>query len=426
VAHKGLFAPRLGFAYRIDNKTSMHGGVGFGYTQVSLLQTSNLLSNIPFVQQPTYNSTEFTNPSGGSGATPNPPGLTALSATAAGYRPATIRNYSLTIEKEVLPGGVMSIGYAGMTTQHVFTNQWDENFPLNTTTSGSTACAASSPLAGQPASGFQFDPCINSGGVNSYYERPYAGYAGITTGASFGVANYNALLVGYVQKGHNLTTHVSYTFSKALGDINASGIQVAYSSSGAFQNSNNPLGDYGRPDYDRPGEFVYSVVYDIPFFNHASNPLERALLGGWSASSYMLAESGFAVTPTYSSGLGTRPNMTGKLYRNHGTSGKMSEGQQPIYSFTSFARPYYGFFGNAEVGCLRAPKEVAVHMSAEKGFAIGDHYSAKIGAQAFNLLNHPNVLGINGSWSPTSQGTFGNATSFGDPRQMQFYAKINF
>ena len=174
VPRKGLYAPRIGFAYRLtnDGKTSLHGGAGMGYTQVSLLQTSNLLTNIPFVQQPTYNATEFTNPSGsGSGAIPNAPGLTSLSATNPHYQPASIRNFSLTLEREVAPGGVVSLGYAGMITQHIFSNQWDSNFYLNGTSAGDAACAtqgeaeAASGNFGiwtQPGSGFQYDPCINA------------------------------------------------------------------------------------------------------------------------------------------------------------------------------------------------------------------------------------------------------------------------
>jgi len=444
---KGLFAPRVGFAYRLtnDGKMSLHGGFGMGYTQVGLLQTSNLLGNIPFVQLPTYNSTEFTNPSGGSGSIPNAPGLTALSATSPHYQPASIRNYSLTVEKEVLPGGVVSVGYAGMITQHIFTTGWDSNFPLNGTSAGDSACvtqgaamasAGTFDILSQPGSGFQYDPCIAASGsvtVNSVaytatptisnYYRPYSGYAGVSTGVSFGVANYNGLLVGYVQKMHNLTTHVSYTWSKALGDVNASGVQVAYSSSGAFQNSNNPMGDYGRPNYDRPDEFVYSVVYSVPWFNKSSNYLERALLGGWNLNSYGLVESGFAQTAAYSTGLATRPMAAGSLVRTHGTSGK--NGQLPVYSWTNYTRPPYGFYGTASVGAMRAPKEVAFHASVEKGFAIREWANVKLGAQAFNIFNHPNVMGLNTNWAPGST-SFGTASSYGDPREMQFYTKITF
>jgi hypothetical protein len=454
--HKGLFAPRVGFAYRLtnDGKTSIHGGVGFGYTQVGLLQTSNLLSNLPFAQTPVYFNTEFTNPAGvsGGGTVPNPPGLPSPNSTSNSYRPATIRDYSLTIDRQVAPGGVVSIGYAGMTTQHIFTTGWDSNFPLNANPvtgtyaypGGTATCVAqgAAVVGGeggtQQASGFQFDPCLSAAAnksingvnypgypVNSYYYRPYQGYAGIGTGASFGVANYNGLLIGYVQKMHDLTAHVSCTFSKALGDINASGIQVAYSSSGAFQNSNNPLGEYGKPDYDRPDVFVYSLVYNVPFFNSTPNYLAKALLGGWNFTSYGVVESGFAQTPSYSSGLATRPNVNGPIARVHGTSGKISEHQLGVYSASSFSAPSYGYFGTAQVGCLRAPKEVAFHMATEKGFAIREWATVKLGAQAFNVFNHPNVLGMNTTWAPGSS-TFATATSYGDPRQMQFYTKITF
>jgi Carboxypeptidase regulatory-like domain len=439
VPQKGLFAPRIGFAYRLtnDGKTSVHGGFGMGYTQVSLLQTSNLLGNIPFVQQPVYFDTEFSNPAGGSGSVPNPPGLLSVLATAPGYRPASIRNYSLTIEKEVDPGGVFSIGYAGMVTQHIFNGSssggWDQNFPLNANPNTGTyaspaltaSCVSASTAPGQLGSGFAYDPCINQGKVNSAYYRPYQGYSTMTTGSALGVANYNGLLVGFVQKMRDLTAHVSYTFSKALGDINASGTQVAYSSSGTFQNSHNPLGDYGRPDYDRPDVFVYSLVYTVPVPGWANNTLGKEVLGGWNFTSYGLVESGFAQTPTYSSGLATRPNAAGVLVRSHGTSGKTSEGQLPVYAATNFVAPSWGYFGSAQVGSIRDPKEVAFHMSTEKGFAIREWATIKLGAQAFNVFNHPNVITLNTSWAPGSS-TFGTATAFGDPREMQFYTKIIF
>jgi hypothetical protein len=431
---KGLFAPRLGFAYKItnDGKTSLHCGFGMGYAQVGLLQTQNLLNNPPYAKNTTYNGNEFSTPTGG--GTAAAPGLQTPAATsisgAITYRPATIRNYSITVERQITSGGVLQVGYAGMTTQHIFTTGYDQNFQVNSSyvsTSGSAACATTgASQAGvtyQSTSGFDFDPCINAGTVNSNYYRPYAGYAAISTGASFGVANYSGLLVGFEQKMHDLTAHVSYTWSKTLGDINASGTQVAYSSSGNFQNARNPLGDYGRPDYDRPHEFVSSAVYSLPVFNHASEQWQRTLLGGWSMTSYFLMESGFAQTVSYSTGLATRPNATA-LIRNHGTSGK--PGQQPLYSYKSFSRPAYGFFGTASVGSLRDPKEVALHLSAEKQFAITERYNVKIGAQAFNVFNHPNVMSINTGWSPTAQSTFGYASAYGDPRQMQFYVRVNF
>ncbi len=110
--------------------------------------------------------------------------------------------------------------------------------------------------------------------------------------------------------------------------------------------------------------------------------------------------------------------------RNHATDGK--PGQAPLYSYQSFTHPAWGYFGTASVGCLRDSKEVAFHISVEKGFAIREWANVKLGAQAFNVFNHPNVMTINTTWSPTAQGSFATASAYGDPRQMQFYTKITF
>ena len=291
--------------------------------------------------------------------------------------------------------------------------------------SGTAACVAASTAPNQLTSGFAYDPCINQGKVNSYYYRPYQGYGGIGTGASFGVANYNGLLVGYVQKMHDLTAHVSYTFSKALGDINASGIQVAYSSSGAFQNSNNPLGDYGKPDYDRPDVFVYSLVYDLPFFNATSNYLEKALLGGWNFTSYGVVESGFAQTPTYNSGWRHGPTYWVRFLATTAPAAKSASTSNP--STTPAASPL--LHGATSVlprwaACGRRRKLRSIWPRKRPLLSV-NAATVKLGAQAFNVFNHPNVLGLNATWAPGST-TFATATSYGDPRQMQFYTKITF
>jgi hypothetical protein len=163
----------------------------------------------------------------------------------------------------------------------------------------------------------------------------------------------------------------------------------------------------------------------VPLFSHSSNELMKSLLGGWNFASYGLVESGFAQTPTFATGLATRPNVAGPLSRAHGTSGKTSEHQLPVYSASNFTRPAYGFFGTAQVGSIRDPKEVAFHASVEKGFAIREWATVKLGAQAFNILNHPNVISLNTSWAAGSS-SFGTASSYGDPRMMQFYTKITF
>ena len=62
---KNLFAPRLGFAYRLNDK-GHHGPSrrlrGVGYAQVGMFQTSALLSNSPYVSTPSFQNTQFSTP----------------------------------------------------------------------------------------------------------------------------------------------------------------------------------------------------------------------------------------------------------------------------------------------------------------------------------------------------------------------------
>src|SRR5450756_59500 len=123
---KGLFSPRLGFAYRLNDRGNMsiHGGYGIGYAQVGMFQTSGLISNSPYVSTPSYSNTQFSNPAGG---TAGAPGLQSLAGLDGTYRPAMLQSWSLTLEDEIVRHGVLAISYAGDKTDHIFSSAVDRN-----------------------------------------------------------------------------------------------------------------------------------------------------------------------------------------------------------------------------------------------------------------------------------------------------------
>lgn len=431
---KALFAPRLGFAYRLNDKGTMsvHGGYGIGYTQVGMFQTSGLISNSPYVSTPTFLNTQFSAPAGGSA---NPPGLQALSGLDGTYRPAMLQSWSLTVEDEIVPRGILAIAYAGDKTDHIFSNSVDRNFAINGTSANTAACAASSNNI-NPASvnAYLYDPCINTGAVSSNYYRPYPGYSSINTGVSIGTANYHALQTGFVYRLADLQLNAAYTYSKALGDQNQSAqgnLAYGFDSNIGFQNPRNPKGDYGRPSYDRPHVFTAAYVYELPFFRHSSNLLARELLSHWGTSGLITAQSGFAAPVGLSSsyaGLANRPNQVAALIRNSG-SGKKALGQSALYSYTSFAVPGFGTFGNSEPGVLRGPKEVTFATAVNKSFPVTERVGFELRAEAFNVFNHPNINSINTTFSfttSTNQSNFGYASSAGDMRQMEFSGRLTF
>ena len=438
---KGLVGPRIGFAYRLNDRgtMSLHGGYGIGYTQVGMFQTSGLISNSPYVSTPSYANTQFSNPAGGiAGA----PGLQSLAGLDSTYRPAMLQNWSLTVENEVVPHGILTLAYAGDKTDHIFSNAVDRNFALGGTSANTAACAASSNnLNPVSSSQYLYDPCINGANaapgatqVNVNYYRPYPGYTSINTGVSIGTANYNALQTGFIYRLADLQLNAAYTWSKALSDqnqTNTGSVAYGFDSNIGFQNPHNPKADYGRPSYDRANVFTSAYVYELPFFRNSTNLLERELLSHWGTSGLITAQSGFANTVGLSSsyaGLATRPNQIAPLIRNSG-SGKKAIGQAPMYAYSSFAVPGWGTFGNSQPGVLRGPKEVAFAAAVNKTFPITERVGFQMRAEAFNIFNHPNINSINTSFNftPSTDATsFGYATAAGDMRQMEFSGRITF
>ena len=437
-----LFAPRVGFAYRLNESGTMavHGGYGIGYTQVGLFQTSGLLSNPPYVSTSTFTNTQFSSPAGGNASAP---GLQSLSGVDGTYRPTTLQSWSLAYETQLVRGGVLTVTYEGNKADHIFSNQVDRNFPLNGTSTYSSSCAASSNNIHPVASNkWQYDPCINGANTNiagatqisKNYYRPYTGYNGISTGASLGSSNYNGLQTGFIYRHANLQLNSAYTYSKALGNQNQSAqgnLAYGFDSNITFQNPRDPAADYGRPSYDRTHVFTSAYVYQIPLLFHSSSILMREAISGWSTSGLITAQSGFAVPVSLSSsyaGLATRPNQIGRLIRHQG-SGKKALGQSPLYSYASFAVPGFGTFGNSEPGILRGPREVSFATAVNKTFPLYNQIKFQLRAEAFNVFNHPNIDAINSTFyfsQATNASDFGYASSAGDMRQMEFSARLNF
>jgi Carboxypeptidase regulatory-like domain/TonB-dependent Receptor Plug Domain len=438
---KALLSPRVGFAYRLNDKgtMSLHGGYGIGYAQVGMFQTSGLISNPPYVSTPTFSNTQFSSPAGGAAG---PPGLQALSGLDGTYRPAMLQSWSLTLENEIVPHGVLAIAYAGDKVDHIFSNSVDRNFAANGTSAHSADCAASANnINPAPASQWLYDPCLNGANaavtgatqLNSNYYRPYQGYTSINTGVSIGSSNYHGLQTGFVYRLADLQVNTAYTWSKALGTQNQSAqgnLAYGFDSNIGFQNPRNPKGDYGRPSYDRPHVFTLAYVYEIPYFRHSSFAV-RELLSHWGTSGLLTAESGFAAPISLSSsfsGLANRPNQVAALIRNSG-SGKKALGQAALYSYTSFAVPAWGTFGNSEPGVLRGPREVSFATAVNKTFPVTERIGFQLRAEAFNVFNHPNINSINTTYNfnaATNASSFGYATSAGDMRQMEFSGRLTF
>ena len=88
-----------------------------------------------------------------------------------------------------------------------------------------------------------------------------------------------------------------------------------------------------------------------------------------------------------------------------------------------FATPNLGSEGNEKVNRFRNPGFAEVDAALLKDIPLLEHVKLQLRAEAFNVLNHVNLQGID---SNMADGTFGRTTSQYQPRWFQFAARLFF
>ncbi len=248
------------------------------------------------------------------------------------------------------------------------------------------------------------------------------------------ISNYNALWITLSKNfSNNLQFSSSYTWSKSLDENSYS----LFTNSQIPQNSYNPSGDYGLSDFDARNRWVFSGVYYLPI--HGSR-----LIQGWEVSTIVSLQAGNPFTvhtslPT-TGVVGTiRPNAVGPFPTSYtlATNGNVQYIPQAICNTPTpgclFSSPGSGF-GNLGRNSIIGPGFEDVDFSLVKNTALYHELNFQIRADAFNLMNHPNLGQPNGTFTPTAApGTFGQISStrfpigdFGSSRQLQVAAKIVF
>jgi len=163
-------------------------------------------------------------------------------------------------------------GPNGMMTQY----QYDVNNGLDPSINISTDCAR--PLAACNG--------ISQGDGEAFLGIP-TGATQIETNLSEGSSSSNELQVTVDRRlSHGLQFRVAYTLSKTIDQT--SGFRAR---SSVYTNPFDPAFDRGLADFDATHRLVLSPIWEIPFGNHGSSLLKKAL-GGWSISTITSFQSG--------------------------------------------------------------------------------------------------------------------------------------
>jgi hypothetical protein len=399
---KKLFAPRLGLAYRINDKTVFRTGYGLTYDPIPWSRPLRLSypSTIGFTQTAAgtfgsnFSSFPLANgipniplPDISSGVIPMPRNVTTRTPNPGDVERGRSQQWNVTIERQLPTDVSVSLAYVGMRTDGGYADQ-NLNYAE----------------AGGADAGRKF--------------FTLAGTADILDWAGRTKRRYNSLQMAINRPFKNgLLLKGAYTWSKAMDETDDDG-WVTLDWSQPSQLSRN----YALAGYDRTHNFSMGFLYDLPFAKSSTSPVAM-VVQNWQVNGVIQAYSG---TPFSINGDNTALNQRAGRQtiqqiaeiRRVGPAGPNAVYYDPL----SFAQPG-NQWGNAGRNFLRGPMNYNLDMGVFRGFPVG-RYRVEFRMTASNVLNHVR-------WgNPVTGFTDPNFMKIrainGDPRRIQLGLRFQF
>lgn len=478
------FAPRLGFAYQVTEKTVVRGGFGIFYGGLENLGLGpDLASNEPFnvsagfnppappqsnwgsCQNVQGNSPQIWCPTNGQTLeTGFGPAATSPAALAQVASLATIfaRNYNfktpyseawnLTVERAINSTTSFHIGYVGNTDRHLQSSYNANNYPGI----------------------FPF-------GFNGQLLQPFFDFGVVEPISTEGMSDYHSLQATLQhQFSHGFSYLANYTWAHCMDDAFAPIGQARY---GGYRNP-NLLGfsyDYGACVQDVRQRVTFEGTYELPFGNGKrflnQSGWVNQVVGGWKGSAVFVAQTGLPVFLNATRG-GGYPFRIADPFKNGGspatdgtqngfTCAAQTRTIQSWYNPCSFANPPLayaqpgfptdtscpstpapepapGYTNTVWISCsglkaygprgrvsVAGPGYNKFDMSLFKNFPIPFHESQlQFRTDIFNVLNHPSFAIPNNSLNGGPSGAAITNTLFSgetpDARVIQFALRYSF
>ena len=239
-----------------------------------------------------------------------------------------------------------------------------------------------------------------------------------------GFSNYNGLVSSLRWRPtSNFTGTVSYTWSHSLDTCSNACLEPFNAlSSASLRSQINAIGlrslNYGSSDYDIRHSLSANYVYTLPN-SHFQNGILRQVLGGWTVAGTFYYHSGYPFSVvdtgvrgangiTGGNGIATSPYLA--EYIGGLTSSTCATPNISCFSPSAFADAgSQQIFGNLARNSFRGPGYFDTDMNLNKTFSLGERFKLLVGANFFNILNHPNFdLPFN---NVATSGTFGQIQS---------------
>ncbi|MBI2685004.1 MAG: carboxypeptidase regulatory-like domain-containing protein [Acidobacteria bacterium] len=429
-APKGLFMPRVGVAYRVNDKMAIRAGFARYIVPSTLTDGLNILGSVPL---PGFDAqTDAIAPIQGVPqqrlSNPFPNGLVAVVGKSLGsytnlggagtwyqqnFHPGVNDRFNVSVQR-TLPGNILADITWFMNLGRSLPYNWDVNQV-------------------DPRIGFAVQNAVNASVPNPFYNvlpatkmpgtlrtqanvavsqflRPYPQYQGLTeTLRSAGENRYNSLQMQFQRpfvNGFNFVIGYNYNRERNLE---------------FYDGVDNYLQNFTwQPATNARHRLTGAAIYELPFgkgrkfMGAAPRPVD-AVLGGWAASGLF----------TYNSGLYLR--FGGALASGDPGVDSPTQGRwfntdviKPLPAFTRRTNPL-------QYDSVKGPNTINADVTLNKMFPINERLKFEVRLEAYNVAN--TFFGANPSTDPNNAATFGRILSqragvFG--RQMQFTGRFYF
>ena len=426
------FAPRLGIAYQMNNKTVVRVGYGrtfdvgtfgsiFGHSVTQnlpvlgiqqLTPANNFESVFNLSQGPPFldvNTVLDKQPKGPNGNPLLPDGIRSF-VYPKKMRLATLDAWNASFQRQLTSTISVDIAYVGNKGTHVFAGEgpdYDFNQPT---------------LVGFAQ------------GLSTIQREPYYNKFGWTQGFRYfgndADNHYNSLQTKVEKRFSNsyqLLAHYTYAHAKNH-------------ESGYYPIDRTV--NYGRPEWQRNHVFVAANVFELPFgkgkrfLSHGSRALDL-IVGGWQANANLILMSGQGFTASYAEcgadeDVGVcRPDLVGSTSVSSQTRDHWYQGADTTLANNGdtsgpWSRPAIGTLGNAGRNTLLGPGWFNTDASFFKNFALTERLKGQFRAEAFNVFNHVNLGNPDGCVDCGNAGRIFNLAPNAIMRRWQFGLRFDF
>lgn len=390
------FAPRFGFAFTMDRRTTLRGGYGFFYNSNFMQEQQGGRGQWPFAlnQNETNLNLDYPTSPMQNIFQRDPANTISFSGTRAiAGRTAYSQQWNFSVQRQLSANLVLEGAYVAGKGNKLYTN-WRGN--------------------GAPA---------GPGAVNP--RRPFPQFGTISEQNPRGNSTFHSMqwrLERRFAQGFSLLT--SYTWGKSIDD----------SSTLITLSQHNPFNlqlEKGLSEFDVRHNLSITYVYELPLGPGKSllpnlNGIGRAFLAGWQVNGITSFRSGLPIrivipADTANTGVsgGQRPNLVGDPHLQ--ADARTTE---RWFNTAAFAIPAAFTFGNLGRHPFSGPGFVNWDFGAYKNFPIRERTLLQFRAEVFNIFNQTNLANPGGTVSTAQFGRISGTST--DARDVQLALRFTF